>query len=106
VDPNGINGDNLNNIRCEASRQFRNKKRKYLKDKIDELVPNSKHKNIKDLRRGIDECKRGYQPRSNFVKDEKGDLLANSHNILNRLKNYFSQLFYVHRVSGVRQKTA
>jgi hypothetical protein len=27
--------------------------------------------------------KRGYQPRSNLVKDENGDLLADSHNILN-----------------------
>jgi hypothetical protein len=41
--------------------------------------------------------------RSNFVKDEKGDLLADSHNILNRWKNYFSQLLNVHRVSDVRQ---
>jgi hypothetical protein len=37
------------------------------------------------------------------VKDEKGDLLADSHNILNRWKNYFSQLLNVHRVSDVRQ---
>jgi hypothetical protein len=29
-----INRDNLNNIRCDASRHFRNKKREYLKDKI------------------------------------------------------------------------
>jgi hypothetical protein len=36
------------------------------------------------------------------VKDEKGDLLADSHNILNRWKNYF-QLLNVHRVSDVRQ---
>jgi hypothetical protein len=35
--------------------------------------------------------------------DEKGDLLADSHNILNRWKNYFSQLLNVHRVSDVRQ---
>jgi hypothetical protein len=35
------------------------------------------------------------------VKDQNGDLLADSH-ILNRWKNYFSQL-YVHRVSDVRQ---
>jgi hypothetical protein len=34
-DPNEINGDNLNNVRREASRHFRNKKREYLKDKID-----------------------------------------------------------------------
>jgi hypothetical protein len=37
------------------------------------------------------------------VKDENGDLLADSHNIVNRWKNYFSQLLNVHRVSDVRQ---
>jgi hypothetical protein len=35
------------------------------------------------------------------VKDENGDLLADSHNILNRWKN--SQLSNAHGVSGVRQ---
>jgi hypothetical protein len=42
---------------------------------------------------------------SNLVKDENGDLLANSHNMLNRWKNYFSQLLniLVHRVSDVKQ---
>jgi hypothetical protein len=48
-----INGDNLNNMRRETSRHFRNKKRKYLKDKMDELATNSKNKNIRDLYRGI-----------------------------------------------------
>jgi hypothetical protein len=37
------------------------------------------------------------------VKDVNGDLLAGSHNIFNRWKNYFSQLLNVHRVSDVRQ---
>jgi hypothetical protein len=37
------------------------------------------------------------------VKDENGDLLADSHNILNRWKNYFSQLLNVHNASDVRQ---
>jgi hypothetical protein len=46
--------------------------------------------------RGINYFRRGYQPRSNIVKDENGDLLADSHNILNRLLN-------VHKVSDVRQ---
>jgi hypothetical protein len=36
------------------------------------------------------------------VKDENGDLLADSHNILNRWKNY-SQLLNVHNVGDVRQ---
>jgi hypothetical protein len=37
------------------------------------------------------------------VKDEDGDLLADSHNILNRWKNYISQLLNVDNVSDVRQ---
>jgi hypothetical protein len=44
-DPNEINRDNLNNVRYEACRHFRNKKREYVKDKINELVMNSKNKN-------------------------------------------------------------
>jgi hypothetical protein len=37
------------------------------------------------------------------VKDENGDLVADSHNTLNRWKNYFSQLLNVHNVSDIRQ---
>jgi hypothetical protein len=45
---------NLNNVRIEACRHIRNKKKEYLKDKINELARNSKNKNIRDLYRGID----------------------------------------------------
>jgi hypothetical protein len=48
-----INGVNRNNVRLEASRYFRNKKREYMKDKINELAMNNKNKNIRDLSRGI-----------------------------------------------------
>jgi hypothetical protein len=99
-----INGDNLKNVRRETSRHCRNKKREYLKGKINELATNSKSKKIRDLYRGINEFKGGYQPRSILVKDENGDLLADSNTILNRWKSYFSQLFNVHDVSDVRQK--
>jgi hypothetical protein len=53
---------------------------------------NSKNKKIRDLYTGINHLS------SNLVKDECGDLLADSHNILNRCKNYFSQLLNVHRL--------
>jgi hypothetical protein len=66
-----------------------------------ELATNSKNKNIRDLYRGINEFKRDYQPRNNLVKNENGDLVADSHNILTRWKNY-SQLLNVHNVSDVR----
>ncbi|PNF31838.1 hypothetical protein B7P43_G08902 [Cryptotermes secundus] len=58
---------------------------------------NSKYKNIRDLCRGLNDFKRGYHPSSNLVKDENGDLLADSHHILNRWKNYFFQLLNVRR---------
>jgi hypothetical protein len=101
-DPGEINGDNLNNIRHETSRHFKHKNRECLKNKRDELATNSKNKNIRELYRGINEFKRGYQ-QTNLVTDENGDLLADSHNVLNRSKNYFSQLLNVHKVSDVRQ---
>jgi hypothetical protein len=88
-DPSEINGNDLNDVRREASRHFKNKKKEYLKEKMNELATNSKNKNTRDLYRGINEFKRGYHRRSNLVKDENGDLLADSHNILNRRKNYF-----------------
>jgi hypothetical protein len=50
-DPIEINGDNLNNVRREASRYFRDKRREYLKE--NEVATNSKNKNIRDLYRGI-----------------------------------------------------
>jgi predicted NACHT family NTPase len=42
-----------------ARRHFRNKKREYLKDGINELATNSKNKNIRDLCKRINEFKRG-----------------------------------------------
>jgi hypothetical protein len=37
------------------------------------------------------------------MKDENGDMLAGSHRILSRWKNYFSQLLNDHSISDVRQ---
>jgi hypothetical protein len=55
------------------------------------------------LYRGINDVKKGYQPRTRIVKDEKGDLVADSHSIMVRWRNYFSQVLNVHGVSDVRQ---
>jgi hypothetical protein len=53
-------------LKCEASRDFRYNKKEYLKNKINELATNSNYTNIRDRYRGINEFKRGYQPRSNL----------------------------------------
>jgi len=78
-DPSQSNVDILINERREVSRHFRDKKKVYQRAGIEELETNSKNKNIRDLQRGISGFKTGYQPRCNIVKDEKGDLVADSH---------------------------
>jgi len=55
------------------------------------------------LYRGINDFKKVYQPRTNIVKDENVELVTDSHSILARWKNHFSQLLNVHGVSDVRQ---
>jgi hypothetical protein len=44
-----------------------------------------------------------YHPRTNLVKDERGDILPDPCKMLNRWKNYFCQLLNVHVAGGVRQ---
>jgi hypothetical protein len=56
-----------------------------------------------ELYRGISDCKKGYQPRTNIVMDEQGDLVADTHSILARWINHFSQLLNVHGVNYIRQ---
>jgi len=98
------NVNNRNNVRCEASRHFRNKKKEYLKAKIDELETNSKIKHIRHLYRGISDFKKGYQPRTNIVRDDKGIWLQTPTVFWLRgqtisLSNSVSQLFSVHGVN-------
>ena len=71
----------------EVRRHFRNKKKSYLRTKIKEIETNSKIQNIRNFYRGISEFKKGYQPRCKIVKDEKGDLVADSHSIVAKWSN-------------------
>jgi hypothetical protein len=50
---------------------------------------NNKNKNIRDMYTVGIAFKRDYQPICCLVKDGTVDLLADSHNILNRWKFYF-----------------
>jgi hypothetical protein len=88
-----MNGDNLKNLRVENRRTFKNKKRKYLKGKINGLQTNNKNinKNIIDLYRVINRFKKGNQPRINIIKDENGNLLADVQNVLNRWKSFLTR---------------
>jgi hypothetical protein len=72
--------------------------------KIEELETNSKLKNIRDLYRSNSDFKKGYQTESNIARDEKGDLVTNSHIILGTWWNHFIQLFNLHGVYDVMQR--
>ena len=102
-DPSQSNVDILNNVRREVSRHFRHKNKAYLRTKIEEIETNGKIQNIRGFYRGINDIKKEYQPRCNIVKDEKGDLVADSHSIVARWRNYFSQLFNAYCVKEVGQ---
>jgi hypothetical protein len=81
-DLSSIKSDNLNHITTEASRHLRNEKREHLKDKINDLPTNREENNIRNLYRRIYGFKRDYTLRST-VKDENGDLLTDTNNIVN-----------------------
>jgi hypothetical protein len=55
------------------------------------------------LYRGINHFKKGYRTRTDIVKDEKDDLVTDSHSILVRQRNHFLQLLNAHGVNDVRQ---
>jgi len=59
-------------------------------------------KSIRDLNGHINGFKNGYQPRTNIVRDEKGDLVADPYSILAWWRNCFSQPLNVHEVKDVR----
>ena len=62
-----------------------------MKVKIEELETNSKINNVRDLYMGINYFKKWYQPRTTIVKDEKGDLVADSHSIMAEVEELFLQ---------------
>jgi hypothetical protein len=46
---------------------------------------------------------KGYELGTNVAKDENGDLVADSHSVLNRWKSYFCHLLTVHGVNDFRE---
>jgi hypothetical protein len=96
-DPNKNNADTLNNLSPETSRHFRNKN-KYLKAKIEE-----NEKLTVRLETCIGETLTLRRDTSlELLRDEKNDLVADSHSILARWRSHFSQLLNVIGVNDVR----
>ena len=69
-EPNQSGVDNLSNVGLEASRHFRNKKKNIRKLKLTNFKL-AVRTDIPELYRCIIECKKGYQFRTDTVKDRK-----------------------------------
>jgi pseudouridine-5'-phosphate glycosidase len=63
---------------CTIQIKIDTAKMELLKDKINDHATHSKNKNTTYLCGGINERKKGYQLKSNLVKNENGDLSADS----------------------------
>jgi hypothetical protein len=63
---------------------FRKKKCDYMKVKVNRLEESSKTKNIREMYKGINEFKKGYQPRAYVIKKHDGTIVADATSILSR----------------------
>jgi len=55
------------------------------------------------LQRGISDSEKGYQPRTNIGKIEKGGLVTDCHIILGMWRKHFFQILNVHWFNNIRQ---
>jgi hypothetical protein len=78
------------------------KRRNILKLKLTNLKLAVRQKISETCRKASTTLKESYQPRTNIVRKENGDLFADSYSILARWRNNFSKLLNVHGVYHVR----
>ena len=95
--PNNQTAEDFSNVRRDTCRMFRKKKRNYMKAKVNKLEENSKNKNIRELYKGINEFKKGYQPRAYVIKKHDGTIVADTTTILGRWEKLFSNLLNVNQ---------
>ena len=81
----------------DTCRLFRKKKRDYMKAKVSKLEESSKNKNIREIYKGINEFKKGYQPRNYVIKKHDGRIEADRTSILNIWEKLFSNLLKVNQ---------
>ena len=79
------------------------KRTEYLKAEIDELETNRKINIIRVLCGGVNDLENCYQPGTNILKEEKGDMITACHSIVVRWRNHFFHILNIHGVNGVRQ---
>ena len=65
-----------------------------MKVKENKFKENSKNKNIREMYKGTNEFKKGYQPRSYLIKKDDGKTVADRTSILSRQNSSIVGLIY------------
>ena len=74
-----------------------------MKAKVNKLEENSKNKNIREMYKGINEFKKGYQSRAHVIKKHDGTIVADTTSILSRWEQFFSNLLNVNQVLTMKE---
>jgi hypothetical protein len=80
----------------KLARHFRNKNKEHMKAKMRNLKLAVRSKMLGTCIGASVTLRRVYQSITSTVRDEKGDLVAESHNILARWRKHISQLLNIH----------
>ena len=86
--PNERNVEDFSSVRCYSCRTLKKKKGDYMKAKVNWLEENSKNKIILEIYNGINEFKKGYQPRAYVIKKQDGTILADTSSVLSRREQF------------------
>ena len=70
----------------------RRKKRQALDRNLDEIESNRRHGHTRAQYQGINQIRKGYQPRQELIRNKEGKVLTNSEAIKSRWMEYFSEL--------------
>lgn len=86
------NAETYRDLRREAKKILKAKKRNALKQKIKEIDELSKENEQRKFYAAINRMKKGFQPRINTCKDVNGEIITDNENILKRWTQHFKDL--------------
>lgn len=91
--------------KIEAYRLLRRKKREHLNREIQFLESLNHNGNIREFYRNIKVHRKGFQTRTNKIRDNNGQLLGDTDGIIRRWKDYFQNLLNKPPIPQTRQNT-
>ena len=86
------NYEEYKNKRREASKLYRQKKRRYEKEEIQKLEVSRESNQTRKFYQGVTKRRSGYTPSTAFCNDKSGKLITEKQGVLSRWQEFFSEL--------------